>query len=145
MIYHTHNEGSETEAQRYHLRDLDATVRYARDLLRDRADSFDTIVVTGTSGVLVGSPLSLLLHKELTVVRKPNDGSHQAMWYGGMKGQIIGASGIGPGKRILFVDDTIASGDTLERVRQAVEHEGGKIVAWYLYENHTYDEGRPST
>jgi adenine/guanine phosphoribosyltransferase-like PRPP-binding protein len=95
---------------------------------RLRGVDFDVIVVSGTSGLLIGPALAVAMGKRLAIVRKPNDASHSMHlvegWYGG---------------KWLFVDDLIDSGSTCRRVAQAyVEACASKgaaqeCVGTYLY------------
>ena len=134
MIYHVHNEG---ERDAHTLDDLAPSVRDTVKALREHLDDFDTIATQGMSGVLVASPVSLILKKELTVVRK-DDGSHQYEQNTGRKARLIGGASIGPGKRALFLDDFISLGDTRDNVYNAVEDAGGIVVGTYTYQNNEY-------
>ncbi len=73
---------------------------------------FDTIAVTGSSGLIFGGALSYATGKPLLLVRKKNDKSHS-------RSPVEGP--LRPG-RWLFVDDQVASGNTLRRVRRAIEY-----------------------
>jgi adenine/guanine phosphoribosyltransferase-like PRPP-binding protein len=46
--------------------------------MRPYRDEFDSIIVRGVSGLLVGAPVALSLKKELLVVRKPSEDCHDA-------------------------------------------------------------------
>lgn len=89
----------------------------------DRLKKFDIIAVTGISGQAVGFPLALALGKEIVVLRKNDDRSCH-----GEAGELIGARRVN-GKRVLFVDDFVSMGRTRTRVREAIEENGGKLVA----------------
>jgi adenine/guanine phosphoribosyltransferase-like PRPP-binding protein len=69
---------------------------------------FDVVVVSGTSGLLIGPSLAAALGKRLAIVRKSSDNSHS---YHVVEGWI--------GGRWLFVDDLIDSGSTVRRVASA--------------------------
>jgi len=110
------------------LVDLEGVLDAAERILADH--DYDTLVGTGFSGALVVPALALRLGKKFVLVRKPNDGSHHS---GRMIGQL--------GKRWVFVDDFVSSGDTRKRVRQSVhlsceergwktEHVGDYLYAW---------------
>ncbi len=86
-------------------RTLDAAVRELT------AIDFDTIAVTGVSGCVFGGALSARLGKNLVVVRKQTEDCHA--------GKMYFAEGTF-GARWVFVDDTIHSGATLRRVREAI-------------------------
>lgn len=66
---------------------------------------YDTIVGTGLSGTLVVPALAVALSKHFLIVRKSVEHNHS--------GQHEGLFG----RRWVFVDDLIASGDTLRTVR----------------------------
>jgi len=110
------------------LKNLDKTVRKTTKALRDHDDEFDSIAVSGMSGVIVGVPVALRLKKPLIVVRKESDNSH----HGG--GEIINRQGIG--ERVLFLDDFVSSGETQDYVTDKIENEGGTIIAQFYYDNH---------
>lgn len=82
--------------------------------LRPRLHEFDSIVVTGVSGMLVGSMISTMLSTEekeipLLVVRKDKDGAHSRQ----MVECYYAPSEWG---RILIIDDLIDTGSTMERI-----------------------------
>ncbi len=85
---------------------------------------FDTIVVTGVSGLIIGPVLAHLTGKKLLVVRKPNESTHS---YNYIEGEM--------GHQWIFVDDFISSGGTLDRVveRVNVNFGGVKFVGFYSY------------
>ena len=141
MIYHRHAQGARELA--YDLNDLDPTVRDAVEDLRPHVGEFDTLVAQGMSGVVVAAPLALLLKKKLSIVRKANDNSHQQ--YGELDEDerpacdyVIGLDSIGPGKRVLFVDDFVGMGRTRRRVLDVVTSAGGTYAATYTYQDRRY-------
>jgi len=71
---------------------------------------FDTVVVTGTSGLIMGPHLARTHRKGLLVVRKPNDNSHSVSRLTGHHG-----------KRLFLVDDVVETGETVSRVLRTVE------------------------
>lgn len=122
----------------HNLDGLEDAVREAVTTLRPHKRDFDSIVVSGMSGVIVGLPTALRLHKPLVVVRKAEDGSH----HGG--GNFINAEKLG--YRALFLDDFIHRGTTLDYVRDKVKGQGAKIAGKYLYQGDwTEDLGRVPT
>ena len=86
---------------------------------------FDTIVVTGVSGLLIGSILAHILDKHLVVVRKDEDVSTHSQ--PGMVEGILGG-------RWLFVDDFVSSGETLLRVKRKVQERAND--RWWGEEDH---------
>jgi adenine/guanine phosphoribosyltransferase-like PRPP-binding protein len=132
VIYHHKKTGVDS----YDLSDMTEVVRATTDRLRPIRDTFDSIVVTGMSGVLVGSPVALRLRKPLVVIRKHNDNTHQVDSRVG-SAKVINLARLGT--RALFLDDFTHSGKTTHRVRQYVQLAGASVVREYYYD---YDELR---
>lgn len=90
-------------------------------------DAFDTIVCRGYSGMAFGPVLAYLMDKQILMVRKDGESSHDCYKY---LGQL--------GKSYLIVDDFIASGATMKAIMK-VTHEAhartvpAKFVGVYLY------------
>lgn len=122
MIYHDGNSD---------FHGLEAAVRKTTADLREIQDEFDAIVVTGVSGLVVGSPVALRLRKPLLVLRKAHseEASH------GLSGELLNWQALrGTEKRVVFLDDFISAGDTFRRCRSAVEGIArGVLVAEYTY------------
>lgn len=72
---------------------------------------FDTVIGTGMSGTLVVPRLAADLDVYWAVVRKPGVKAHSSK---AVEGRV--------GKRWLFVDDFVSSGETYQRVRHAVNN-----------------------
>lgn len=70
---------------------------------------YDTMVGSGTSGLLVVPLLARALDKHFAIVRKPKDASHREV---DIEGTI--------GDRWIFVDDFVNSGATRTRVKDTV-------------------------
>lgn len=70
---------------------------------------FDTVAVSGHSGVIFGSALAIAMDKKLVIVRKKSDKENSHSWLY-VEGEI--------GKKYIVVDDFISSGTTRERVRR---------------------------
>lgn len=105
------------------------TVTDAVEKLKASKLEFDTIVVTGISGLLIGPIVAYLMQKNLLVIRKSDDSStHSSM----------PAEGV-IGKKWLFLDDFISSGQTLTKVKEKVSqlsygaHHETEFVGCYLY------------
>lgn len=128
MMYY--NEGS------WHLRPFlepesqKSAIDRAVKCLERYAEEFDTIAVSGLSGVLLGAPLSYLLHKPLLVVRKLNDKtSHGAEILEGNYGT----------ERFLIVDDLVASGETVHYIVTTIREKtetNAQLVGVYTHEEH---------
>ena len=117
MIYHGKGPGDS-------LVDLPETVTKTLDALRPVRQRFDSIAVTGMSGVIVGAPVALRMNKPLVVLRKPYERGHSRTH--------IGLDQVG--KRVLFLDDFVAGGDTRARVREQIaKHAKADLVGTYLY------------
>lgn len=111
--------------------DLNDVVFEAHSKLSAVLDKFDSIAVSGTSGLVVGAPLAVLLNKPLVVVRKDNDGSHN-----GESVMVEGNADMG--KRVLFLDDFVGTGKTRAWVRHNVRDWSGDLIGEYVY----YSSGR---
>jgi adenine/guanine phosphoribosyltransferase-like PRPP-binding protein len=124
MIYHKHGEPMDGQgADRWTLDDLSICVADALKALQPHKDEFDTLVCQGMSGVVVATPLSLMLGKKLSIVRKSGEYSHQR---GG--NHVIGREALKGQARVLFVDDFISMGGTRRRVQEAVTECNPNIV-----------------
>lgn len=89
------------------LFDIDSIVNNAKLNLKDV--DFDTFVGTGLSGALVVPVVAREMDKFFAIVRKDNDSSHA--WVT-VEGEI--------GKRWVFLDDLVATGQTRGKVMKAV-------------------------
>ena len=93
---------------------------------------FDTIVVTGVSGLVFGIPLAQRMNKHIAIVRKDKDGTHS---HKSIEATVTRAE-FG---RWLFVDDLIDTGKTEKRVKAKIkEHTDGIAIyiGSYLFDNH---------
>lgn len=82
-------------------------IRYFKKMVREVP--FNTIVVTGVSGLLMGPILAHTTRKSLLVVRRDGESTHSPER---LEGTI--------GGRYLFVDDFICKGDTATRVHNEI-------------------------
>ena len=71
---------------------------------------FDTMVGTGFSGGVVIPTLAMAMGKQFVLVRKDNDNSHHG------PGRLLGSLG----KRWIFVDDFVSTGQTKRRVIEKI-------------------------
>lgn len=85
---------------------------------------FDSIVVCGTSGLLVGPQVSERLNKNITIVRKKNEKRYSPF--------VI--EGVHPG-RYVVLDDLVCSGSTLKYILRNIneEYPTSKCVGVYMY------------
>ncbi len=123
MIYH---EGQDD------LAGIEDAVRITVRNLKTMLEAFDSIVVTGMSGVVVGIPVGLRLKKPVVIVRKPSEYCHAA------RGSIINRHALG--KRVLFLGDFVSGGETRSYVESMVRSLGAKVIAEYLYRDHQYNK-----
>lgn len=118
------------------LSDLYETVERTVGALKPHLDEFDSIAVQGTSGVLIGAPVALMLGTPLVIVREDTELlCHHSK-------EVENAANAG--ERILFLDDQISSGATLHDVkRKTAQYTRGRVVASYQYQYNEYKrEGR---
>lgn len=129
MIYHTTRGPTYDPGSAYGTFDdlRDAVTRAVR-VIEPRMDEFDIIAVQGASGMSIGFPVALSIGARIVVVRKPGEDNH----CGPEKITGLGTDGGGlRGQRVLWMDDFVSMGTTRQRVREAVETEGGVLVAQY--------------
>lgn len=126
MIYHGLKSGDGTAG----LSDLRTNVQDTVEALRPRARLFDSIIVTGLSGTLVGAPVSIALEKPLCVLRKRGElrGGDRTHDYG----RVVNRDAM-KGARVLILDDFVSGGYTRSRLIRAAHQNGGHIVAQYMY------------
>jgi len=85
-------------------------------------------------GFLFAAPLGYLLNHPVVMVRKlgkmPNTVSSKAyeIEYGHRDGMAVQRHAVGPGDKIVLVDDLVATGGTLSAAIEAVRAAGGEVV-----------------
>lgn len=84
-------------------------------MLSRNAD-FDSIVVTGNSGVIVGGIVALEYGKNLIIIRKPKESNH---------GSRIECP-MNTGNPFIIIDDFIDSGATMDRIFDQLQYLGGE-------------------
>ena len=103
------------------------------------ADTFDAIAFRGFSGAIMAAPLSLHFKKDLILIRKLSDEGYSTYKQEGP---------IEPCK-VLIVDDMIATGRTIEKIREGIAKLNKKhsIVGVYIYYwgTLTFDEQKISS
>lgn len=100
------------------LQNPDRFVRVARKALK--GIEFDTFVVRGMSGAIAGGILARSMKKNLFVVRKETDDSHDGT-------QSFGDMGT---QGWVFLDDFISSGETLIKAWDGVQADCGDYQSW---------------
>lgn len=110
--------------------ELDEVIENARAKLADV--DYDTLVGTGLSGTVVVPILGRELGRHWAVVRK-EESVHSSR-------PVLGTLG----QRWVFVDDTIDTGATLQRVKRKIAQEctSTEYVGAYLYQFDTFTRGR---
>lgn len=110
----------------------------AIDLARDAKEriKFDTLAVTGVSGVVMGGLIAHALDVNLLIIRKPGDRTHSTCL---VEGHL--------GARWAFLDDFVELGATRKRVRATVRRLASyrdittTFVGSVLYESHELHNG----
>jgi orotate phosphoribosyltransferase-like protein len=92
----------------FNRKEQDIVISNIRKLIKEKELVFDGFIVTGVSGVAMGSILSRILRKDLVIVRKGGDGTHSSYNVENYK----------HGKSYIFLDDLIASGNTYQNVKK---------------------------
>lgn len=115
----------------YNLDDLQDTVNKTVKRLTEHISEFDSIVVRGNSGILVGAPVSLLINKPIVVIRKGSEKSHD-------HNPVININSLG--RRWLFLDDIIDSGKTLKTCKSQITKNAWNTswVGSYLYSHDSW-------
>lgn len=111
----------------------ESLIEKALRTLNPHEDEFDAFVCIGVSGLLVAPTLAYLMGKRLAVVRKLDDKQNHAV--------VRVESALNRKDRWVFVDDLIASGETLRYVLRAMGNtEGfeGEMVGRFMYNTDHY-------
>lgn len=112
----------------------EAVIRHFRQMMK--GVKFDTLVGTGVSGTVAALLLARATRKHYAIVRKPSESTHSCNRIEGIVG-----------RRWLFVDDLVCSGDTRHRVKKAMKHFCERhewttqYVGAYLYYTKRYQDG----
>ena len=109
--------------------------KYALDILTDRyqGERVDDVVAIEARGFIFGAPLALRLNAGFVPVRKKGKLPHKTVGieYGleyGSEAVELHEDGVLPGKRVLIVDDVLATGGTAAAVKSLVEQLGGHVI-----------------
>jgi adenine/guanine phosphoribosyltransferase-like PRPP-binding protein len=92
----------------FNRKEQDKVISEIKQLIKEKELKFDGFIVTGISGITMGSVLSRVLRKDLVIVRKANDGTHSSYNVENYKHD----------KSYIFLDDLIASGATYKNVKK---------------------------
>ncbi len=102
---------------------------------RWRGERIDKIVGIESRGFLFAAPLAYAIGAGLTIVRKPGKLPWEvireayALEYGEATLELH-IDAVGPGQRVLVVDDVLATGGTAEAVGRLVARQGAELVAF---------------
>ncbi len=95
----------------------------------------DKVVGIESRGFIFAAPLAYALGAGLCIARKPGKLPYQtireayALEYG-EDGLELHIDAVGPGERVLIVDDLLATGGTAEAVGRLVARQGGDLVGY---------------
>ena len=91
---------------------------------RLRDYGFDTLVASGTSGLIVVPQVAEILNKHILVVRKPDEKCYSEFT----------TEGVAP-NRYVILDDLICSGSTVKHIKRTIrrEYPFAKCVGIYCY------------
>ncbi len=102
---------------------------------RWKDERIDKIVGIESRGFLFAAPLAYAVGAGLTIVRKPGKlpwdvvSEAYALEYGEATLELH-VDAVGPGERVLVVDDVLATGGTAEAVGRLVTRQGATLVAY---------------
>ena len=107
----------------------------------------DLICGVESRGFLLGAPLAYELGVGFVLIRKPGKlpAAKERVEYTleyGRDALEIHQDAIGPGQRVLLVDDLLATGGTIAAAAQLVEKLGGRILGFSFLVELTYLNGR---
>jgi len=124
----------------------DKKIREMMRILKDGDITFDGFLVTGISGISIGAIMARSMRKELVVIRKGVYSDHHSGY---------SIENLGRGKSYIFLDDLVATGETVTRCKDAIDQfvedyawgkeDKPKIIGQLLY-NHIlqYRRGNPT-
>jgi adenine/guanine phosphoribosyltransferase-like PRPP-binding protein len=90
------------------MAELPTYVSLAIEALKNRR--FDSLAFRGLSGAVIAPPVALALHKNLIMVRKPEEPTHSDFPVEGNRSS----------KKYIIIDDFVSSGKTATSIIQAV-------------------------
>ncbi len=114
-----------------------STFRAVIDSLVDRwkGERIDKVIGIESRGFIFAAPLAYALGAGFTIVRKPGKLPWEtirevyALEYG--EGALeLHIDAVGPGERVLVVDDVLATGGTADAVGRLVARQGAQLVAY---------------
>ena len=102
---------------------------------RWKDERIDKVIGIESRGFIFAAPLAYLLGAGFTIVRKPGKLPWQvireayALEYGEATLELH-IDAVGPGERVLVVDDVLATGGTAEAVGRLVTRQGAELVSY---------------
>ena len=115
-----------------HAEAFTTTVRQLADAVKEWG-RIDLIAAPEARGFIFAAPLAVALGVGLIPIRKPGKLPYSTvsksydLEYGSNTIQ-INSDAVSPGKRVLLLDDLLATGGTMEACRQLVTELGGEVV-----------------
>ena len=115
-----------------HAEAFTTTVRQLADAIKEW-ERIDLIAAPEARGFIFAAPLAIELEVGLIPIRKPGKlpfstvSKSYDLEYGSNMIQ-INSDAVSPGKRVLLLDDLLATGGTMEACRQLVTELGGEVV-----------------
>jgi adenine phosphoribosyltransferase len=109
-----------------------ATIDQLEDEFADRG--IDVIAAAEARGFIFGAPLALRLDAGFVPIRKPGKlpyatlATEYQLEYGTDRLEVH-TDALGPGRRVLLVDDVLATGGTMRACRDLVDSTGAEVVA----------------
>lgn len=107
----------------------------------------DTIAAAEARGFIFGAPLALKLGAGFVPIRKPGKLPYATialeyqLEYGSDRLEVH-TDAFGPGRRVLLLDDVLATGGTMRACRDLVQQTGAEVVACAFAIELTFLEGR---
>ncbi|MDR3637740.1 MAG: adenine phosphoribosyltransferase [Isosphaeraceae bacterium] len=109
--------------------------------------AIDTIAAAEARGFIFGAPLALRLNAGFVPIRKPGKLPYATialeyqLEYGTDRLEVH-TDAFGPGRRVLLLDDVLATGGTMRACRDLVQQTGADVVACAFVIELTFLEGR---
>lgn len=108
----------------------------------------DVIAAAEARGFIFGAPLALRIGAGFVPIRKPGKlpyatiAQEYALEYGNDRLEVH-SDALGPGKRVLLIDDVLATGGTMRACRDLVRSTGAELVACAFVIELSFLGGRP--